>query len=333
MNKRSTIPAVLVIFMLLTSKPDAVRSQGIEHPIRLPAFFQEELVYLQPVTDEGDTLRFFTDTADATLIYREIAEEHGLITTDALIQDEMQNAAFLPRFDTTRFIPPPLISDGLIPVRENEQMPPHHEFILRQGDGILGSTWFAGRTWSINFRDETFYVRPTGEYNRSLENIADEEDNTVIPLHFYEEEGTRFYHFARLLVTIGGESLSMVLKTGSNIILNENVQDVMGRDAALIPAGLIAENVFEQWREDHPDWPVYEEADANYGSAMIEVPEVQIGNHTAGPVHFAVRQPDDLQGWFSQFTDEPVVGALGADALRGTHITLDYPNALLIFHD
>ncbi len=362
---------LLLIIAFTALMPARSYTQDIEHPIRMPAGFHHGLIFVEPVSQEGDTLRFFTDTADATLLYRHTVDRLGLTTTSTIIQDQQQLAAFLPLLDSTRFIPPPLLSDGLIPVRPDDRMPPHHRVILgdengiqQPGDGILGSTWFASRAWSINFRDETFYVKPTSNYrpassenptstenSASAENTASSEKATssvqgslgvddksnhsdsAVSLSFYEEGDRRLYHFPRLEVIIAGDTLSMVLKTGSNVILDESAQASLNHPDPLFPAGLISESVAANWVDIHPDWPVYENADSNYGSDLIEVPEVQIGPHTAGPVRFAIRRDEAFIDWFSQFTDKPVVGALGADAFRGAHITLNYPWSVLIFHD
>ena len=329
-------------------------TREIEHPIRMPARFHHGLVYLEPVSQGGDTLRFFTDTADATLMYRQAVDRTGLTTTSAIIQGQQQLAAFLPPFDSLHFIPPPLVSDGLIPVRPDDRMPPHHRIILgdddgvRTGDGILGSTWFASRAWSINFREETFDVIPvsgsesgsgsgagTNGANQQSENpdSAIQPPETAVPLTFYEEGDRRMYHFPGIDVVIAGDTVSMVLKTGSNIILNSEAQSLIGHPDALLPTGLISESVAEKWLDAHPEWTIYENADSNYGSDLIEVPEVRIGPHTAGPVRFAIRHDEAFVEWFSQFTYKPVVGALGSDAFRDTHITINYPWSVLDFHD
>ena len=328
-----TIPAMALTIPAITG--DAF-GQDIEHPVRMPAEFHDVLIYVIPHSEDGDTLRFFTDSADGTIMYEGSVDRLGLTTTSAIIQDRQQLAAFLPPMDSSFFIPPPLISDGLIPVRPDDRKPPHHRIILGDGDrapfkgpgdGILGSTWFAGRAWTIDFREEAFYVVPTDS-----DDPKEKFQNTV-PLTFYEEGDERRFHFGRLEVVVAGDTLSMVLKTGNHIILGEQEQAALAFDGTLFPAGLISESVAERWLDVHPEWKVYEQADQTYGSDLIEVPEVRIGRHSSGPVHFAVRRDEAFEDWFSQFTDEPVTGALGADAFRGARITVNYPWSVLIFHE
>ena len=322
--------------VLIPAVISVAEGQDIEHPIRMPAEFHDVLIYVAPQTEDGDTLRFFTDSADGSIMYQGSVDRLGLTTTSAIVHDQQQLAAFLPPMDSSYFIPPPLVSDGLIPVRPDDRKPPHHRMILgdgdpatfpEPGDGILGSTWFAGRAWTIDFRQEAFYVVPTDP-----DNPADNHSNSV-PLAFYEEGDQRRFHFARMPVVIAGDTLSMVLKTGSHIILEDEAQEELDFAGTLFPAGLVSETVADRWLREHPDWNVYEQADRNYGSDLIEIPEIQVGPHVTGPVHFAVRRDEAFEEWFSQFTDEPVTGALGADAFRDARITVNYPRSVLIFHD
>ncbi len=349
--KKTVLPLFLLLVAGIIISPKQIKAQDVEYPITMPAVFHNGLIFLKPVSHDGDTLRFFTDSADASLIYQSSVARLGLTTTSAIIQGQQQQAAFLPPFDSTRYIPSPLISDGLIPVRADERKPPHHQVILDRGagippaDGILGSTWFATRTWSINYREETFHIIPTGNTNGADAWFRKEENghrnagsdhsgsDHSIPISFLKEGDQRRFHFARLEVIIAGDTFSMVLKTGSHIILDDNGRKKLDHPDAIFPSGLISESVFETWRGSHPDWPVFENADSNYGSDVIEVPKIRIGRHTAGPVRFAVRRDEAFLDWFSQFTDKPVEGALGPDAFRNAHITLNYPLSLLIFHD
>ncbi len=293
---------------------------------RLPALFTHGLIFLEPVSQDGDTLRFFTDTADGTMMYQDDAERLGLITTSAIIDDQQQKAVFLPVFETAQSIPAPLLGDGLIPLLSDDRKPPHHRAILEQEDGILGSTWFAMRTWSVNYRDETMALLLE-------ENVPDVDSESIVPLSFRKERGEIVHYFAGIETVIAGDTLSMVLKSGSHIILSEEVRLELDHPDPLFPVGLISGSVFEKWKQAHPDWPVYEGADIHHESPVIEVPEVTIGPHTSETVRFAVRPEETFRERFSQFTAEPVVGALGPDAFRNSHIILDYVNKMLIFQN
>ncbi len=335
---RNHIFRLFASILLILPTSTMTVGQDVEHPMRMPAVFHDVLIFVEPVSEDGDTLRFFTDSADGTIIYKGTVDRISLTTTSAIIQDQQQLAAFLPPMDSSDFIPPPMVSDGLVPVRADDRMPPHHRAILhdtapgqrsgRPGDGILGSTWFAGRAWTVDFREQTLYAVPV-----DMTPSATGDDGEVVSISFFEEGDRRRYHFARVPVVVSGDSVSMVLKTGSHIQLTDAAREELDFDGALFPAGLISESVADEWLREHPEWRVYEAADRNYGSDVIEVPEVQVGAHRSGPVHFAVRRDEAFTDWFSQFTDKPVAGALGADAFRGTRITVNYPRSVLIFHE
>ena len=373
---------LLIAVLMASISHGQLSAQDISHPIRIPAEFHHGLIFVEPASKDGNTMRFFTDTADITVMYQQTVDRLLLTTTSAIIQDRQMQAAFLPQFDSTRFIPPPLITDGLIPVRPDDRKPPHHRVILggkngtSHGDGILGSSWFASRAWSINYRDETFYAVPvsslmengffmpeqngdegggdgrtgnngdgtidgipsgnddsSGGMNNDQSSATGRLPGNTVPLYFKMEGGRRAYHYPALHVVIAGDTLAMVLKTGSNIILNDSAQKALGHPDALFPAGLISESVADGWMDAHPDWTVYEGADHHYGSDVIKVPEIRIGPHSGGPVRFAIRREEAFSEWFSQFTGIPVVGAIGPDAFRDAHITINYPGSVLIFHD
>ncbi|MDG5768079.1 hypothetical protein QA596_11460 [Balneolales bacterium ANBcel1] len=327
---------LLALIAGIAAMPAPVCADELDHPVKLPAHFQNGLIFLKPVTEEGDTLRFFIDSADGSIIYEGAVNRLGLTAINAVIMGREQQAAFLPPFDEDNFIPSPSLSDGLLPVRADDRKPPHHEAILENADGILGSTWFAQRTWSIDYRRERIYLIPTDQdtvsdaLNGRPENF---EAGTAIPISFRDENGSGRYHFANLPVIVAGDTLSMVLKTGSTIVIDEEVRAELDHPVSFFPAGLITDSVFNRWRQEHPDWRIIENADLHYGSDLIEVPTVRIGSHEAGPVYFAVRRDEAFDDWFSQFTADSVVGALGPDAFRGARITISYPNELILIHE
>lgn len=93
----------------------------------------------------------------------------------------------------------------------------------------------------------------------------------------------------------------------------------------------IVESVFEQWREEHPEWRVLDHADRMLDTPMIEVPEVRIGNQAVRPVWFTVRPDSNYHEYMSQWMDRRIDGALGGSALRYFRVIVDYPNAIAVF--
>lgn len=331
--------------------------------VKLPAIFHHGLIYLAPVSDDGEDFLFFTDTGDGTLMYESSAKRHRIDLTSAPEHYPFHSAARLPSFRPEAFIPSPSVTNGWIPVRPEEQKPPHHEILLNKGDGILGHTWFADRIWSIHYPKEKMTLHlpkadallpgkpgkmthhaKSGEQDDTKKETAGREEITphwdtpdghsgiTIPLGFRKTKKGERISLPTIEVVIAGDTLSMVFKSGSHIILNEAHQKELGHPGALLPAGLISESIYQRWRNKHPEWPIYEKADTFYGSDLIETPGIQIGVYASGPVRFAVRRDDAFTDWLSRFTDKPVQGVLGPDAFREAHITLHYPRSVLIIH-
>ncbi len=96
---------------------------------------------------------------------------------------------------------------------------------------------------------------------------------------------------------------------------------------AIRATSLISTSIFDQWKKDHPDWRVVPNAEEGSGEPMIEVPEVTIAAYTVGPVWFTRRPDNNFSEHFSNWTDKPVVGAIGGSILKGFRVVLDYPGA------
>ena len=71
-----------------------------------------------------------------------------------------------------------------------------------------------------------------------------------------------------------------------------------------------------------------EKGEAGSGATMIQVPSVQVGGLTTGPVWFTQRADRNFLDYMSQWTDRTVVGALGGNALCSFRILLDIPCAV-----
>ena len=94
-----------------------------------------------------------------------------------------------------------------------------------------------------------------------------------------------------------------------------------------VGTGFVAASTFQQWRRRHPGWRVLERGE-RFGARdvpMIEVPELEVGGLTAGPVWFALRPDPAIQGWMSSMMARPIQAALGGSALRHFRWVLDYP--------
>ena len=64
---------------------------------------------------------------------------------------------------------------------------------------------------------------------------------------------------------------------------------------------------------------------------MIEVPAVEIGGASVGPVWFTWRPDKNFHDYMSGMMDGRVEGAIGGNALAHFVMTVDYPGAAAYF--
>ena len=131
---------------------------------------------------------------------------------------------------------------------------------------------------------------------------------------------------------IDGAPLALLLDTGATTVLTpEALAAVGGEGPAMRATSMISDTVFRRWRAAHPDWRVIEEAQLGSRSAMIEVPVVDIGGLSVGPVWFTHRSDRAFHDYMSSMMDAPIEGALGGNALHELIMTIDYPGARAAF--
>jgi len=267
-----------------------------------------------PVAGSADTLRFYTDTGGGLFLLGRAADRIGAgdsagVRPSALAADST--------------FPDPLgAPEGRVPVfrpegdREAEY------------DGMLGQAWFADRVWRIDYVSETLELLEEGL-------AADSDPGSRVPLAFRTDStGARALSFPRMRVAVDGDSLDMLLDTGATWVLTDSAWALFGEEGPDRRAtSFITTEVFERWRERHPDWRVIPSADRTVsGMSMIEVPEVMVGGHAVGPVLFTQRPDAAFQEYMAQFMDRPLDGALGGNAFRFFTLTIDYPEAAAYFH-
>ena len=192
--------------------------------------------------------------------------------------------------------------------------------------GFLGRWWFADRVWTFDYPGHRLLLRAAGD-------VPSQAPEHRVALGFQTgPDGRRTTHFPRIPVRIDGETLDLLFDTGATTILTAEALATIGdgRPAAR-GASFIAASVFERWHQRHPDWRVIEKAEQGSGEALIEVPSVEIGGYTVGPVWFTRRKDSNFHQWMSQWMDRRIEGALGGSALRYLRVTVDYPNAVAVF--
>lgn len=266
-----------------------------QEPILIPAVFEGDLIWLQVVTEGGDTLRLYTDTGGGLFMTSAAAERIGY-AGGALFRDPHLN--------------PPAIRD--IPVYGGD-VPPSF------GDGMLGQAWFAGRTWTIDYGERKLLLHVRDDLP-----VADA--RRTVQLHLpVDSAGGAASAFGRIQAVIDGEALDFLLDTGAMAVLTDSARVVMSDTLPPLRAtSFLARSVVERLLARHPDWRTIPNAEEG-GGRMIEVPALTIANETIGPVWFTERPDDGFREYLAQWMDMPVDGALGGNVLRSFRVALSYP--------
>ncbi len=286
---------------------------------RLPAEFVDGRVFVVAADRDGTRLRLFTDTGGGwNAVRSSVAQRLGLEPAGSVQQDDGTRlpAVGFPRGWIDQGIAAPLhdhwLQGRLVVVPDPEI----------DDDAFLGSRWFAGRVWSIDY------------LNRELRLI----DRVAAPAGFASTAMTfrADLHFPRIEVEIDGERIGVLLDTGATATLSASAAPAFGVPAgSSIATSFIVREVFERWARRHPQWRVLRAADqiggVGDGFDMIEVPQVVIAGLRVGPVWFTQRPDRAFREWMSSMTDRPIEGALGGSAFKTTRMILDYPGGRAYF--
>ncbi|MEJ7576207.1 MAG: hypothetical protein WKF74_04275 [Pyrinomonadaceae bacterium] len=309
-----------LVCAVLCSLPVGGQSAG--NPLVLPVRYDEDRFYVQPVTSDGITLNFFTDTGGGLFVFSDVVERLKLpvISIEA---DEGQkfNVVKLPEFKDESVIPAPLGNREQLFVVPSES----RDLLTRDWSGILGHQWFAGRVWTFDYPKRQLLLRAGGDLPAS-------KNKHRVALGFRSNSsGGRATNYPRIPVTINGETIELLFDTGATTRLSEAALAVLKDNRAAIRAtSFVTASVFEKWRKQNPRWRVIEKAETQSDEAMIEVPKVVIAGYTVRRVWFT-RRPDKNFKQYTKWMDKPIDGALGGNALRHFRISVDYPRAIAVF--
>ena len=289
------------------------------HAQRLPAEFVDGRVFVVAADRDGTRLRMFADTGGGwNAVRSSVADRLGLKPAGSLQQDDGSRlpAVGFPRGWIDQGIPAPRYESWL---QGRLVVVPDHEI---DDDLFLGSRWFAGRVWSIDYLSQELRLLDQVD---SLEGFA--------PTAMTFRAGL---HFPRIDIEVDGERLSVLLDTGATATLSASAAQVFGVSAGTpIGTSFIVRDVFDSWTKRHPQWRVLRAADRIGGGTnafdMIEVPQVVVAGLRVGPVWFSQRPDAAFREWMSSMTDQPIDGALGGSAFKTMRLILDYPGQRAYF--
>ena len=284
---------------------------------RVPAEFVHDQIWLTPKV-EGRELRFFTDTGGGwNAIAKEVVHDLGLVVETVDADGQSVGLVDYPSFDSGHGLPaaPGHFMQGRLMVTEASRF-------IAGGDGFLGGRWFADGVWDFDYLQQRLV---------KLERPAPAKSAVPVPLGFQSNaQGERTTHFPSLAVEVDGEVLDLLFDTGATATLTDRSGPVFGLPAGThVGTSFIEQEKFDRWVQRHPDWRVLEQADDKGGQRrrMIEVPQIVIGGHRAGPVWFAEQPPGAFRKYMAQWMDRPTWGAIGGSGLKYFRIVVDYPAA------
>lgn len=291
----------------------------------LPTLFHEQMIFVTPTTAGGERLKFYTDTGGGLFMLRPVADRLGLSARGRLERSDEGEALMVPfpEFRPDAWIPP--TRDGEIAAIEMDPAQ-HGDFARRIVDegwsGMLGQRWFEDRIWTFDYPGRRLLLHEAAPVAAGA---------AVAPLHFQTREGRRSTAFPRIQVEVAGETLDLLFDTGAHGPLTPEAVAVMGGSADVRATSFITLTVLNRWRAAHPDWRYVEKGERGSGAPLIEAPTVRIAGLDAGPVWFTGRADRNFTEWMSQWTDRPITGALGGNAMRRFRVTADYPAARASF--
>ena len=306
---RRKVPAFLFFLMA-----PLVHSQVV------PTEFLRDRIFVVASAADGGRVRFFTDTGGGWNAISDAARARLKLPQKGDVEIEGGRAPLVDAsalFDHSN-IPTPVRDEpwlhGMLVVAPANQ--------LHEGDGTLGSRWFAGHIWDIDYGRRTMRVvssrPPTSGFRKVSMGFA------------VDGQGRRALNFPRITIAVDGHDIEVLLDTGASAKLTPGAASALGfEDGANIGTSFVIRSIFDQWKAAHPEWRTLSDADARGGFPMIEVPAVRIGGIEAGPVWFTLRPDPNFLEFMSQMTDVTVRGALGGSALKHLRVVLDYPGSTM----
>ena len=290
----------------------------LAHSQVVPTEFLRDRIFVVASAATGAPVRFLTDSGGGWNAISDVARARLKLRQEGDVELGDRRA---PLVDASALF---VALNIPVPVRDEPWLrgmlvvAPAAEF--QESDGTLGSRWFAGHIWEIDYGRRTMRLLPS---------LPSTEGFREMPMGFaVDKSGQRALNFPRVTIAVDGHDIDVLLDTGASAKLTSGAAHVLGYEAgADVGTSFVIRSIFDQWKIAHPQWRTIPDADARGGYPMIEVPTVQVGGIDTGPVWFTQRPDPNFLEFMSQMMDEPVRGAIGGSALRHLRLVLDYPGA------
>lgn len=283
----------------------------------LPTAFVDDRFFVVPTLANGSELRALADTGGGLYFFSDAADRLKMTVKGVSEDDYKGLATDFPAFAEGKGIPAPLSAPKFIPVAP-APVRMNLTWITPDIDGMLGETWFAGQTWTFDYAKKQLLYHP-GKLS-----LSSKVKRIDMGLPKPASRGPSI-SYPRIDISVAGDTFSVLLATGSSVAISAKALKELGGGPAIRGTSLVSNSRMEEWRKAHPDWRYIPDAEERSGEPMIEVPVVEIGDVKVGPVWFTQRPDANFRETFSEWTDQPIDGALGPNALRELRVTLDYP--------
>lgn len=289
-------------------------------PVQLPAEFRAGRIFLRPITKAGQAMELFTDTGGGLYLNQDSVERLGLELATPPNKPGERTWATLPEFDPKAWIPE--VSRTL------NRLPISNRYPGESHDGLLGQAFFAGRAWIIDYPRKELWLGGTGR-------SPDTSTSSRVPIPMLEnKEGRRLANYPRIDVSLDGKVIPLLLDTGATVSLTPRAQTALGDQGhpKRATSFLIASH-FDRLAVAHPSWRVipYADSTTHPPEPILRVPSVEVAGFSTGPIWFTRRADHNFRKWMSQWTDRPIDGALGGNALQTFRVHLDYIRSEAVF--
>jgi hypothetical protein len=316
-----------------TSTPTVAATDRI-----IPTRYKADRFFATAVLPRGDTAVLFLDTGTGSYVW-----DLYIPYLELTVKDTITNARGVktgvtpfPSFRADASLPTAITQTsqgtGLLvyPIDWRAQNN-FGAWIGRETQGQLGSNWFNGRVWTIDYPNRRLVLRGRSSAN-------DGEPGREQPFNFpTDTAGRRIGHLGYVDVVIDGDTVAMLMDTGATVWLSSAALARVGDGGPSERSSTHIDNwLFVRLRERHPDWPIIERADLWWGLSLIRVPNVSVGGHEVGPTWFSVlaggpatppTQPPSAPAWMKRRG-----GTLGGSLLKHFVVTLDYPRGSVRFY-
>ena len=324
---------IFILLIIISARGYAQTDPAPNNQIYLPAELIEGRFFLKIPTIKGDTILGFCDTGGGyTAIYHSTVQKLRLESKVKILDIDK---------DTTKYIAAKEIYDNqVIPYPQiANYFRPHISIpFLQAPDDTKESLFFASYVNYQIFLGQFFFINHAWTFDYKARKLSintpvskDSAEENIQVLGFKKDRlGNKRFGHPSMKLKIDGVVIDFLFDTGATFLLSDSGKIKLGIETKSTAGSFIAKSLFIEWHLKHPDWRIIEKGEIT-GADLIEVPEVQVGNLTAGPVWFAKRPDEAWSRGMIGTMDKVVKGAIGGSFLQYFKVMIDYNNELIKF--